>query len=336
MQERLPRIDASIVALDSSQIKSLGLLNHTEIDWGRVQRSVYLIHQNFHYEYPGPIADLNHHLVVLPPKRHGDQRRLRHQLDVSVSPMTVAKRRDVFGNVVLDLHVPFVETAIDFEAWIVVERFALGPLRMPGTALTDRRYLDPSPLTQPDEALRAVATSLRMAGEDALPLARRINRWVYETMSYAAGVTSVETTAAQALALSQGVCQDYAHIMLALCRLCELPARYVSGHLLGEGGTHAWVDVLVPAAPTLPSPGGGGKNAPEAVAVAFDPTHGREVGLSYVTVAVGRDYRDVAPTSGSYKASHKGQLSSQRRVGLTAVQYARERRSVPHAHVETA
>jgi transglutaminase-like putative cysteine protease len=74
----------------------------------------------------------------------------------------------------------------------------------------------------------------------------------------------------------------------------------------------------------------------EAIAVAFDPTHGREVGLGYVTVAVGRDYRDVAPTSGSYTASYKGQLSSERRVGLTAVQYARQRRSLPEANVETA
>jgi transglutaminase-like putative cysteine protease len=325
MQERLPRIDASIVALDASQIKSLGLLDHAAIDWGRVQRSVYLIHQNFHYAYPGPIEDLNHHLVVLPPRRHGDQRRLRHQLDVSVTPMELASRRDAFGNVVLDLRVPYVETAIDFEAWIVVERFAAGPHRLPGAALSDRRYLDPSPLTQPDEALRAVATSLRMAGEEPLPLARRINRWVFETMTYTPGVTAVETTAAEALALSQGVCQDYAHIMLALCRLCELPARYVSGHLLGEGGTHAWVDVVLPAA----------DGTSDAVAVAFDPTHGREVGLSYVTVAVGRDYRDVAPTSGSYKASYKGQLSSQRRVGLTAVQYAR-RPGLPEANVETA
>src|ERR1700736_3568539 len=122
MQERLPRIDASIVALDPSQLASLGLLDHAAVDWGRVKRSVYLIHQNFHYEYPGPIADLNHRLVVLPPNRHGDQRRLGHRLDVSVSPAEVDKRRDAFGNIVLDLHVPFVETAIDFEAWIVVER----------------------------------------------------------------------------------------------------------------------------------------------------------------------------------------------------------------------
>jgi hypothetical protein len=118
MQEGRPRIDTSVVALDASQIKSLGLLDHDAIDWGRVQRSVYLVHQNFHYEYPGPIADLDHHLIVLPPARHGDQKRLRHQLDVSVSPVEIATRDDAFGNVVLDLHIPFVETAIDFEAWI--------------------------------------------------------------------------------------------------------------------------------------------------------------------------------------------------------------------------
>ena len=80
------------------------------------------------------------------------------------------------------------------------------------------------------------------------------------------------------------MCQDYAHCMLALCRLCGLPARYVSGHLLGEGGTHAWVEVLR-AAPDGPE---------DALRpVAFDPTHDRRAGLKYLTVAVGRDYDDV-------------------------------------------
>lgn len=113
--------------------------------------------------------------------------------------------------------------------------------------------------------------------------------------------------------------------MLALCRLCGIPARYVSGHLLGEGGTHAWVDVVLPAA----------GRPQQAIAVAFDPTHGREAGLSYVTVAVGRDYRDVAPTSGTYHASYKGRLSSQRRVGLTVAEYARRRRGLPRASVDS-
>ncbi len=61
-------------------------------------------------------------------------------------------------------------------------------------------------------------------------------------MRYGWGVTNVETTAAEALRLGQGLCQDYAHIMLAICRAANLPARYASGHLLAEGGSHAWVE----------------------------------------------------------------------------------------------
>ena len=110
--------------------------------------------------------------------------------------------------------------------------------------------------------------------------------------------------------MRRGVCQDYAHIMAALCRLHGIAARYVSGHLLGEGGTHAWVEVLLP-----------GPTADEAIVVPFDPTHGRRAGLSYLTIAVGRDYADVAPTSGTFTASYGGQLSARKHVNLTAVEY---------------
>ena len=78
-----------------------------------------------------------------------------------------------------------------------------------------------------------------------MELAELISRRVFEHFDYRHGVTAVTTTAAEAWAAGIGVCQDYAHCMLALCRLCGLPARYVSGHVLGDGGTHAWVEVLV-------------------------------------------------------------------------------------------
>jgi transglutaminase-like putative cysteine protease len=96
-----------------------------------------------------------------------------------------------------------------------------------------------------------------------------------------------------------------AHLMLALCHLVGLPARYVSGHLIGQGGTHAWVEVVVP-------------QAGDAVAVPFDPCHGRRAGSSYVTIATGRDYSDVAPTSGSYVGTSSSRLTAQRRVGVLA------------------
>ena len=83
----------------------------------------------------------------------------------------------------------------------------------------------------------------------------------------------------------------------------------MSGHLLGEGASHAWVEVLVP------EPGG------DTLVLALDPTHDREADLGYVTIAVGRDYADVAPMSGSYAAPYAGQLTVTKRVGLAAVDY---------------
>jgi transglutaminase-like putative cysteine protease len=93
--------------------------------------------------------------------------------------------------------------------------------------------------------------------------------------------------------------------MLALCHVLRLPARYVSGHLVGQGGTHAWTEVIVP-------------RAGQAEAVAFDPCHGRRTDGGYVTVATGRDYRDVAPVSGSYVGTSSGRLTAARRVGVLA------------------
>jgi hypothetical protein len=76
-------------------------------------------------------------------------------------------------------------------------------------------------------------------------LTERICAAVSSAITYEYGVTSVTTTAAEALACGRGVCQDSAHVMLALCRLPGQPAKYVSGHLVGQGGTHAWTEVIV-------------------------------------------------------------------------------------------
>jgi transglutaminase-like putative cysteine protease len=300
--------------VDDVEIIAAELLDHNGMDWTRVKRTAYLLHQHVRYEYPAPIRDLRHRLVIVPPVLHGDQRRVLHRVDISGALARTRARLDEFGNHVIDVRAPRVPEAIDFEAWIVVERTSSGGCALlPEVAVaSDRRLLDPTPLTHPDGSLREVARALARGNPGPLELARRIDRWVHEELQYEHGVTDVRTTAAEALALGRGVCQDYAHIMLVLCRLNGLPARYVSGHLLGEGGTHAWLEVL------LPSPDRAGC----AVAVPFDPTHSRQPGLNYLTVAVGRDYADVAPTSGTFRAGHGGQLLAQKRLGLTEVEFA--------------
>lgn len=84
-----------------------------------------------------------------------------------------------------------------------------------------------------------------LMGSDSFLNAHIIMTQVYQYMTYTKGVTNVKTTSEEAAALKKGVCQDYAHVMIALCRMEGLTARYVTGFLIGEGESHAWVEVLV-------------------------------------------------------------------------------------------
>ena len=294
-------------------IATLGSIDDDEIDWQNVRQTTVLVEQSFAYQYPGPISNLRHRLMVVPPDDHSDQRLLTHKLRISGGDVDIERSYDTFGNVVLDLSLEHVEDDVTFTSWAVVERESVKGTETADLVAPDQRFLEHSRLTRPDDALRSIAGDLWMTGLQGVDLADRIATTVYEHFEYRWGLTEVTTTAAEAWAAGVGVCQDYAHCMLALCRLCELPARYVSGHVLGEGGTHAWVEVLVP------HPRAEGS----LCAVAIDPTHDRRAGLRYLTVAVGRDYCDVPPTSGTYEAPYAGSLTTHKRAAVTRVEYVR-------------
>lgn len=284
----------------------------SSVDWAGARRASYLLRQTFRYEYPEPIRDLNHRLVVIPPERFGDQRRLRHQLSVGLDGVELAGTADKYGNVVFEVFAPKVDHCIEFVAEVSVERHASEPHRLADGWLADGYLLEQSKLTAADGRILRAAGELGRSAEWGLPLADRINDWVYQSLTYKMGATGVRTTAAEALSQGTGVCQDYAHLMLSVCRACDLPARYVSGHLVGQGGTHAWVEVVLPAR----------DGTGDAIAWTFDPTHASRGGLGYVTIAVGADYSDVAPTSGSYRSSSCGRLIASKKVTLTDVSYA--------------
>ncbi len=278
----------------------------SSVDWASARRASYRLRQTFRYEYAEPITDLNHRLIVIPPARFGDQRRVYHDLLVELNEVRMQDRQDQFGNFVVDVFAPEVQRAIEFTAEVSVERSASELNVIAGGWPAEEWLLEPTALTAADERIQAEAEMFATCADWGLPLADRINDWVYQSMTYRHDVTGVRTTAAQALALGAGVCQDYAHVMLATCRACGLPSRYVSGHMLGQGGTHAWVEVV------LPDEGGR-----DAIAWPFDPTHASRAGLGYVTIAVGRDYADVAPTSGTYRSGGAGRLTTSKQVVLT-------------------
>ena len=123
---------------------------------------------------------------------------------------------------------------------------------------------------------------------------RRLGRHVHRTFAYRPNVTGVSTLATDALKLRAGVCQDFAHVMLGLCRTQGIPARYVSGYFLiknprpGEvEASHAWVETYIPGFGWA----------------AYDPTHDRPANDRYIKVAVGKDYADIRPVSGTYRGA---------------------------------
>jgi transglutaminase-like putative cysteine protease len=286
------------------------LIDHRSVSWSKISRTHYWLQKRFHYTYPGPVCELRQRLIVVPPEQHGDQRLCAYAGHVIGAAASETSTIDVFGNRVLSFYIPEVPAEITFEVTLTVERAGYPDL-LPWLADEQAaHYMVETALTAADARIMAAAQALATQHHDPHALAAAINVWVGQTMRYGWGVTHVGTTAAEALALGQGLCQDYAHIMLAICRAANLPARYVSGHLLGEGGSHAWVEALLPAAD-------GG-----LVAVPFDPTNQRRANLSYITIAVGRDYRDISPTSGSFIAPYQGCLTASKRAGLTRVEYA--------------
>jgi transglutaminase-like putative cysteine protease len=290
----------------SPEVLQAPVLDHRELDLESARRLTYIIEQSFRYDYDAPVKSLRQRLIVIPPARHGRQYRRGHRLEVSGTKARRSAHRDTHGNVITWVRSESVAQAVEFRLAALVERVREEePASLPAAFLDSPLLLRPTRLTAADDRLRAWADDLAQPGDTPLERAGRICDAVHSAITYAYGVTSVQTTAAEALAAGGGVCQDFAHVMLALCHLVEMPARYVSGHLLGQGGTHAWVEVVMPEAHGV-------------AAVAFDPCNGRRADSHYVTVATGRDYSDVAPTSGSYVGTACGHLTADRRVGVLA------------------
>ena len=136
-----------------------------------------------------------------------------------------------------------------------------------------------------------------------LELLTELNEAIYNLFAYVPNSTKVDSPIEEALQARQGVCQDFAHIMIALVRRMNIPCRYVSGYMFHrdddendrsvEGASHAWVEALVPRLGW----------------VAFDPTNNLVGGDRHIRVAIGRDYADVPPTRGVYKGEAQSELS---------------------------
>jgi transglutaminase-like putative cysteine protease len=161
-------------------------------------------------------------------------------------------------------------------------------------------YLHESAYVHFTPELERFRAELAVPGEEIGAWCHSVSRHIHDSFSYDTGATTVRTVVDEALVRRGGVCQDYAHVMIAALRSAGIPARYVSGYIfrgesnvLGAEASHAWCEAYLP-------PYGW---------VGFDPTNDLIINDHFVKVAFGRDYKDVSPVRGIYRGSKKSEMS---------------------------
>lgn len=274
--------------------------------------------------------------VRMHPRSEGRQRCLNFNLDVTPSA-NITQYRDFTGNTVHHFDIAGVHSELKVIAqstvqveeapapgpdeagdWADLDAIAVAPTGAITGITTAAPPLDttsdndhwemllPSQFAHSGEALKQLAQELQCERRSSpLELITEINEGIYRLFNYVPNSTKVDSPIEDALQTRQGVCQDFAHIMIALLRPLGIPCRYVSGYLFHretedgrrdrslEGASHAWVEALIPRLGWT----------------AFDPTNNLIGGDRHIRVAIGRDYADVPPTRGVYKGGASSGLS---------------------------
>ena len=262
-------------------------------------------------------------LLCLQPRADRGQRLLHFEIETR-PPACLNPEADCFGNTrhVLNLH--RAHRDLEILARSTVEAAPAPPLperlgagaweeaRSLGDAFAEWDFTHPSALARPSPALAAFVDRHRIEpGPDPLESLFRLSDTLHRVVRYLPGSTSAESPVDHVLETGQGVCQDYAHLMIAIARSWGIPTRYVSGYLrvtgqdreqAPENATHAWVECRLPGLGW----------------VGFDPTNRSLAGEGHVRIAVGRDYRDVSPTRGVRQGGGEARLDVDVRVRTDA------------------
>ena len=272
----------------------------------KVEPRTYAITHKTIYRYPHPI-ERSQHVFRLTPVHDRLQNVRSHEINISVQG-TSRDYEDVFGNRVRRLLVesPFTEMIIEAKSIVEVldtDPLGFGPLKVSSTIPLvwmpwQRQVLDPYllppelPETQLAELAEYAMSFVKRNDFDLLDTLQEINQTIHKEYKYTQGSTNLFTTPFEVYVNRRGVCQDFTNVFICMARLLGVPARYVCGYVYtgekaantvqGEA-SHAWIQLYLPQI--------GWKG--------FDPTNGTLTQTEHVRVAVGRNYTDATPTSGT-------------------------------------
>jgi len=275
----------------------------------------FRIRHTTRYQYSNPAVD-GVNQIMLYPIQDGLQSVQRHELSVTGKP-AIEEFYDYFGNKVgmFSLVKPHDQLLIDSAVDVMTKPISLPYEIMSPVSqwqhlmVTNRNppyldFLQVGRFASKDE-MSKVVSSIASKSINPLEIAQKFVEFVFSSFTYTKGVTTVETAIDEIWNLKAGVCQDFAHILIVLLRMSEIPARYVSGYicpknheLRGEGATHAWAEVYIPYYGWL----------------GIDPTNNCIVSDRHIRLAVGRDFSDCTPVKGTYKGSSEHTLEVSVRI----------------------
>ena len=278
----------------------------------------YQIEHESRYTYAEP-AHYSVMRLCLKPCAGARQRLLSFHVSTD-PPAALSAETDAFGNTrhVLNLHQPHHGLAITAASSVEVlppdpvpealDAGAWPRVRARRNTFSDWDHTRPSALTGPSPALDAFVRRLDIRPlDDPLTSLRRLTETLHQSFTYTPGSTSVISPIDHILETGHGVCQDYAHVMIAIARSWGIPTRYVSGylHVTGAQGeqapetaTHAWAECRLPGLGWI----------------GFDPTNRTLADQRHVRLAVGRDYQDVPPTRGTFRGPAQSHLTVNVRI----------------------
>jgi transglutaminase-like putative cysteine protease len=282
----------------------------------------YTIAHRTRYYYPVPVHD-SHTIVHLQPRSDASQYCTRYEL--SVSPRTrVFSYADRFGNDVQHFAILPEHAMLEVIArsQVVTARGApMAPEPLPRNLVdADPQrdelfdFLNGSRYITFGDSLGTFAGQVGTPGpdDDIVGWFEHASHTLHDEFTYDKTTTSVHATVEESVRLRAGVCQDFAHVLIALCRRAGIPARYVSGYIAGGGETlgaeasHAWVEAYL-------GPRGW---------IGIDPTNDTWIGDAFVRIATGRDYRDVSPVRGVFTGASSSIMSVD--VAVEALSHAQQ------------
>lgn len=229
----------------------------------------------------------HHFLLRILPFENDAQCVVESQFNI-LPDSVIAQSVDTFGNKIITGYISSYHDYFEFLSEGIVETFdykiqeGLNPF-----------YSYPSKLTRPGREIEQLSSRLALTKEQSVHERIAImSSGILEMIQYESGITGIQTTAEEALTLGKGVCQDYAQIMISLCRLNGIAARYVSGFIVGEGASHAWIEYYA-----------------DGYWFAFDPTHNKKIETAYIKIAHGRDYDDCSIDKGVFRGTARQTLN---------------------------